>query len=547
MKRIAAHGSQGAPPSQTGPSPGHAPGQALRPVLLAGPRTYLAAIAALAATLLLLGAALLYLAEQASGASGIRSFGEALWFAVGTIATVGYGDVVPQSGVGRAIGGLLMVAGLLLIALFTATLAAVLVGERTRAWHPEPAAPDAPEAQAPQRPLAGVVRSASALRTTLRSYWLALQRENVPRVVVLSTVVLVVGTAAVYLVEQGGDDPSIRSLGEALWYTIVTMTTVGYGDFTPKTPGGRVLGTLLMLTGMGLLSLFTATIASILVSQRIKEERGLETITARNHILVCGWNQYAEQVLEGLCAAPRRQEEIVLVNELPEEAANEVLRRYRDRGVRFVRGDPAVEAVLLRADVGQARAAIVLADTAQGLSAASDERTTLVTLALKSLCPQIKVTAEVMDLRSEAHLRRAGADDIVISGEFNGFLLSSAALAPGISQVVRKVLSLSGTELRREPIPPEFVGRTFGELFQALRSRDGFLTVALVTERKGLTLDDLLTDDYSLVDQFIRQQFTAAGKEYLRFEAGGLQVLVNPPDTHVIGRDDTAIGIPRAT
>lgn len=375
--------------------------------------------------------------------------------------------------------------------------------------------------------------------------WLAFQRENIPRLAVLSLIVLLLGAASIYLIEQTGDAPSITSFGEALWYGIVTMTTVGYGDFTPKTGLGRLLGVLLMLSGMGLLSLFTATIASILVSQRIKEERGLETITAKDHVLVCGWNQYAERVLEGLYAAPHQQH-VVLVNELPEEAANEVLLRYRDRGTRFVRGDPAIESVLLRANVRQARAAIVLADTGRGPAATSDERTTLVTLALKSLKPDIKVTAEVMDMRSEAHLRRAGADDIVISGEFNGFLLSSAALAPGISQVVRKLLSLGPTELRREAIPTEFVGRTFGELFQTLRRRDGFLTLAIVTERQRLTLDDLLTDDFSLVDQFIRTQFTAAGKEYLRFEEGALRVHVNPPDSYVIGPDDTAIGIPRA-
>lgn len=546
MKRIIdAEAPQTIPPRETTSPYPRATSQAR--ALLAVPRTYLAVTAALAATLLLLGAALVYLAEQASGAPGIDSFGEALWFAMGTMASVGYGDVVPQSGLGRAIGGLLTVAGLLLIGLFTATLAATLVVQRTRTEHPEPAALDEPGGPTPQKLLARVARAASAVGNTLRSYWQALRRENIPRVVAFSTVVLFVGATAVYVIEQGGDEPLITSFGESVWYTIVTMTTVGYGDFTPKTPVGRVFGTLLMLTGMGLLSLFTATIASIFVSQRIKEERGLEIITDHNHILVCGWNQYAERVLEGLCSAPGREGQVVLVNDLPEEAANEALLRYRERGVRFVRGDPAIEAVLLRANVRHARAAVVLADTSQGLASASDERTTLVTLALKSLKPEIKVTAEAMDVRAEAHLRRAGADDIVISGEFNGFLLSSAALAPGISQVVRSVLSLGDTELRREPIPSELVGGTFGELFQALRSRDGFLTVALVTESKGLTLDDLLADDYSLVDQFIRQQFTAAGKEYLRFEGGAMRVLVNPADSYVIGRDDTAIGIPRGT
>ncbi|MBI4492727.1 MAG: NAD-binding protein [Chloroflexi bacterium] len=381
-------------------------------------------------------------------------------------------------------------------------------------------------------------------RATRRS-WQALERENAPRIAALSIVLLLVGSIAIHLVEQTGEQPSITSFGDALWYTIVTMTTVGYGDLVPTTAAGRAVGALLMLGGMSLLSVFTATIASVLVAQRIKEGWGLETIKMRNHVLVCGWNEHAERVLEGLFAAPERREQVVLVNELAEEAANEILLRYHDLDVRYVHGDPAHEAVLARANVHQARAAIVLTDTSRGSAPGSDERTTLVTLALKSLKPDLKVTAEAIDLKSETHLRRAGADDIVISGEFNGFLLSSATLAPGISQVVRQLLSRSGNELCRESIPLEFVGRTFGELFQALRSRHGFLILAIVTERKGLALDDLLTDDYSLVDLFIKQQFVEAGREYLRFEEGGIRVLLNPPDAYVIDRDDTMIGLPR--
>ncbi|MBM2811668.1 MAG: Potassium channel family protein, partial [Chloroflexi bacterium] len=289
----------------------------------------------------------------------------------------------------------------------------------------------------------------------------------------------------------------------------------------------------------------TATLASIMVARKIQEGRGLEKVTLRRHIVVCGWNQYAERVLDGLVNTPESPVAVVLVNELHEEAINEILLRYRDHGVRFVRGDPATEAALDRANVREARAAIVLADTAHGFDTASDERTMLVTLALNSVHPGIDITAEALDLRSEAHLRRAGADDIVISGEFNGFLLSSAATASGISDVVRQMLSLEGTRLRRATIPPELVGHTFGEMFQALRSQSGFMTLAVVTENKGLTLNDLLTDDYSLIDSFIKQQFTEAGTEYLRFAEGATRVLVNPPDSLLIGADDVAIGIPR--
>lgn len=376
----------------------------------------------------------------------------------------------------------------------------------------------------------------------LPEIWAGLRRENVPLASALSLAVLAVGAVLVLAAETGGRG-SIQSFGDALWYAVTTMTSVGYGDYTPVSVAGRLVGAALMLGGVVVLSVFTAAVASVLVAQRIKEDRGMDTLKLRDHLLLCGWNAYAERVLDALFAARGGRADVVLVNELPEDAMSQVLARHRERGVAYVRGDPAAERVLERANIAQARAAIVLADTARG-TPASDDRTTLVTLVLKSVKPELRLTAEALELKSETHLRRAGADDVVISGEFRGFLLAAAAVAPGVSQVVRPLLSPSGGELRRLDVPREFVGKSYGELAASLRRRDGFLAIAVVSETPGLTLDDLLGDDPSLVDHFIKEQFSEAGREYLSFESGGTRALVNPPDVYEIGPHDKVVGIP---
>ncbi|MEA2641711.1 MAG: voltage-gated potassium channel [Chloroflexota bacterium] len=386
--------------------------------------------------------------------------------------------------------------------------------------------------------------SARTVRRRARLAALFLRRERLPRLIALEALILVCGAVAIFFAEHGAEGATIGSIGEAFWFSVVTMTTVGYGDYTPHTALGRVIGVVIMVGGFSLLSIITATIASILVAQRIQEGRGLETIRLRDHVLVCGWNHDAERVLEGLLTGPNKDVAVVLVNELPEETAKETLARHSERELHYVHGDPASELTLERANVAHARAAVVLADTSRGDESAADDRTTLVTLALKSVRADINVTVEVLDLKSEAHLRRAGADHIVISGEFNGFLLSSAAIAPGVAQVVRSLLSFGAAEIHRQSIPPEYVGHSFGELLAALRQRNGFLALAVVTEEKGLSLQDLLTDDLSLVDAFIRQQFSEAGREFLRFEEGGIRVQINPEDSYLIGPTDSVIGVP---
>jgi voltage-gated potassium channel len=71
-------------------------------------------------------------------------------------------------------------------------------------------------------------------------------------------------------------DPAIGTFGDALWWAVSTVSTVGYGDVVPESPLGRIIGTVLMLTGLSLIPLITSVVVSILVSQRSREAREAE-------------------------------------------------------------------------------------------------------------------------------------------------------------------------------------------------------------------------------------------------------------------------------
>lgn len=75
------------------------------------------------------------------------------------------------------------------------------------------------------------------------------------------------------------DSKEYPTLGRALWWSVQTVTTVGYGDVTPVEPWGRFVATILMILAFAFLSLLTGTVASLLVSQR-RNEPGLEARVA---------------------------------------------------------------------------------------------------------------------------------------------------------------------------------------------------------------------------------------------------------------------------
>jgi voltage-gated potassium channel len=91
---------------------------------------------------------------------------------------------------------------------------------------------------------------------------------------------LIVGMAAllatVAAVLEWLIDPAFRTLPQALWFAVTTVSTVGYGDYVPRSGAGRLVAAALMLAGVGLIPLITSVVVSTLVAQRSREERAAD-------------------------------------------------------------------------------------------------------------------------------------------------------------------------------------------------------------------------------------------------------------------------------
>lgn len=109
-----------------------------------------------------------------------------------------------------------------------------------------------------------LVRAGAVLTIGLRSIRRAFGKRKFHYVGAVAVGIVGLGALGVYLVEHG-QNKAIASPSDALWWAIVTATTVGYGDVSPVTSEGRVLAVILMLTGIGVIGVFTATLASFFV------------------------------------------------------------------------------------------------------------------------------------------------------------------------------------------------------------------------------------------------------------------------------------------
>ena len=329
------------------------------------------------------------------------------------------------------------------------------------------------------------------------------------------------------------------------WWAIVTMTTVGYGDFSPETPEGRMFAVFIMFAGITLVSLLTASISSIFVAQKIREGKGLEKLNLSDHFILCGWNSNANKIINSIQLLNHNQRKIdlVLINDLSEEEITQLKTRFSKIKIHFVSGDFAQEETLHRASIVDSDTVIIIPNNLDNDQNSHDEKTIFATLTIKSIDASIRVVAYLLDRENLTHIKRAEADEVVVSDDFSLNILASHVIDPGVPQLSNQLINTSSdSRFIRKLIPQNFVGKKYGELFNHYRDKNGALLVGLYYEDENLGIGSILSADTSSLDNFIEQKLKEGGISLQ--EQSKVHVNVNPSADHIIKEGEKALLIP---
>lgn len=285
------------------------------------------------------------------------------------------------------------------------------------------------------------------------------------RILMLLLAILAYGTTG-FLYFELSANPEVTWL-DGLWYTVVTMTTVGYGDFFPKTSGGRFLvGWPVMAFGIGLLGYALSLIAAAFITSQTKEIKGMAAFSLRDHIVIFNFPEVSKilRIVEELFLDPSigKHSSVVIVDDGLEELPAELAAI----GVHYVRGNPVRDETLERACVDQARHAVILS---KNNAAIADSLNVTIALAIEGRCHKVNTVVEIVDPTSEELLKKAGCDKIVCTTRFGAHFLTQELLNPGVQQIVEDLLSAKGgqqfylIEVRQKG--------TFGQLSDKCRER----------------------------------------------------------------------------
>ena len=354
-------------------------------------------------------------------------------------------------------------------------------------------------------------------------------------------ITMILGGVVLQWLETG----DISKGNNPFWWAIVTMTTVGYGDFSPETPEGRMFAVFIMFAGITLVSLLTASISSIFVAQKIREGKGLEKLNLSDHFILCGWNSNANKIINSIQLLNHNQRKIdlVLINDLSEEEITQLKTRFSKIKIHFVSGDFAQEETLHRASIVDSDTVIIIPNNLDNDQNSHDEKTIFATLTIKSIDASIRVVAYLLDRENLTHIKRAEADEVVVSDDFSLNILASHVIDPGVPQLSNQLINTSSdSRFIRKIIPQNFVGKKYGELFNHYRDKNGALLVGLYYEDENLGIGSILSADTSSLDNFIEQKLKEGGISLQ--EQSKVHVNVNPSADHIIKEGEKALLIP---
>ena len=275
-------------------------------------------------------------------------------------------------------------------------------------------------------------------------------------IVLLVNILLVIMFGSMVLLHfEKHKNPRVNTYGDAVWLTWVTITTVGYGNNYPVTTAGKWTIVVIMVLGVGMLTSYFSLRSAKKVRDVQTKRKGLNVkISSRDHYVVLGWNERAPSLLENLrkLLEPERTA-VLLMCDLEEQP-------FDDDYIFYMRGRPTSERDLKRANVSEARVAILLANDDPETSGSDiDAKTVLTALTIHSLNPAVRMTAEVLESENIHNLELAGVNEVLDSNLVLGSLLARSAKSFGLIGFVTQIMTAEPSEgLTRVQVDDEIAG-----------------------------------------------------------------------------------------
>lgn len=270
---------------------------------------------------------------------------------------------------------------------------------------------------------------------------------------------IVVGTVGYMLIEG-------YRLLDAFYMTIITVTTVGYGEVSPLSDGGRIFTSFLIITSFGTFAYAVSTITRFVVdgefNQLFKHQKlssAIEQLT--DHVIICGYGRNGRQAAQVL---KKHNKRFVVIEKNP-ELTETLSHRYKDL---VLSGDSTQDEVLIKAGILKAKALITTLPV--------DADNMFIVLTARNLNPKLSIISRASDDGSDTKIKIAGADNVIMPDKVGGAHMASLVMKPDVMEFIDHVTAQGGDNNNLEEvgfhnIPEHLRNKTLRDL--EIRNKSG--------------------------------------------------------------------------
>ncbi len=266
-------------------------------------------------------------------------------------------------------------------------------------------------------------------------------------------------------------EPNIKRADDALWWSTVTLGTIGYGDHFPVSLGGRLTAGLFIMTTMVFIAIVLSGIQSAVIDYNRMRWLGMTGTELEEHVIVCGWSNISKVAIPELIAAGRKvavicedQNEIALIKELDESSED----------LFITVGDTTALPALERVNHLKAHTIII---------ATSEDTTNLISsLNVRANNPDVRIIVYVQRPELRQTFSASGVTYVASPFEIGGRLVASAAFEPEVALLVDTMTSgLSDCDIQQFTVTKESsaVGMSVNEVRKDMIANNGALLIAV--------------------------------------------------------------------
>ena len=336
----------------------------------------------------------------------------------------------------------------------------------------------------------------------------------------------------------GGDEPNwADTFFHTFWWAIVTFTTVGYGDVSPETHLGKFLTIFIMILNLGIVTMLTGAVSSVLVAARLKGDDKLDETKYHGHLIIAGWNPAVQSALKLIESNEDSTFVVILINEMESEIVKRAISGFDRLDITHVSENFTQESVLKKAFIEECGTFMILPDESGLLpnEKPDEDKTVLTALTAKSISESIQVVAYILDDEYVSHLHRANVNEIVFPDEHIPHMLAKHVTDPGVPQLFDELITQEKQDkgIHVVPIPKGLVGLTHNKISAYYKFKHKWLLVGYAINKAGFSLEEQMGESGSpIIRDMIKEQLDSAGIKLSSDEH--VIVEINPDDEYVI-------------